>query len=68
MSRWIAWAIRSPRCWSVRPTSTFNDDTPANDAVNDKWFSEFEFELDDLFNLIEDDLTNLGLKICARTS
>ncbi|MBF5089334.1 DUF4331 domain-containing protein [Novosphingobium sp. NBM11] len=48
--------------------NAFNDDTPANDAVNDKWFSEFEFELDDLFNLIGDDLTNLGLKICARTS
>ena len=43
----------------------FNDDTPAGDATNEKYFSEYEHELDKLFGLIGDDVEGLGLKICA---
>lgn len=43
----------------------FNDDTPAGDATNDRYYSEYIKELDKLFVLIGDDVEGLGLKICA---
>lgn len=43
----------------------FNDDTPAGDAVNDKYYAEYISELNKLFGLIGDDVEALGLKICA---
>ncbi|MFM6830442.1 MAG: hypothetical protein ACKOVA_08965 [Novosphingobium sp.] len=43
----------------------YNDDTPAGDATNEKYFEEYEHELDKLFGLIGDDVEGLGLKICA---
>lgn len=43
----------------------YNDDTPAGDATNEKYFSEYVSELNKLFGLIGDDVEGLGLKICA---
>lgn len=45
--------------------NSFNDDTPAGDATSEKYFTEYEHELDKLFALIGDDVESLGLKICA---
>lgn len=45
--------------------NSFNDDTPAGDVVNDKYYAEYISELNKLFGLIGDDVENLGLKICA---
>lgn len=43
----------------------FNDDTPSNDVIDDKYYSEYISELNKLFGLIGDDVEGLGLKICA---
>ena len=48
--------------------NSYNDATPADDATNNKYLAEYKNELHKFFDLIGDDLTNLGLKICARTS
>lgn len=53
--------IRSPR------KTEYNDDNPAVDAT-DKYLEEEKEDLISLFDLIGDDLTDLGLKICATTS
>ena len=45
--------------------NSFNDDTPAGDVVNDKYYAEYISELNKLFGLIGDDVESLGLKICA---
>ena len=45
--------------------NAFNDDTPAADDVNDKYYAEYISELNKLFGLIGDDVEGLGLKICA---
>jgi len=46
----------------------YNDDTPAGDDTNEKYFSEYVSELNKLFVLIGDDVEGLGLKICATKS
>lgn len=45
--------------------NSFNDDTPADDVINDKYYAEYISELNKLFGLIGDDVESLGLKICA---
>jgi hypothetical protein len=47
------------------PKNSYNDDTPAIDATG-KWVPELSNTLTILTNALADDLTRLGLNLCAR--
>ena len=46
----------------------FNEDTPAGDAVNQKYLAEFRKELTALHRLVGDDLEGLQLRLCSDKS